>query len=70
MVAHADELEKKVLETLDVASTNGNCKREERARGTSPSFVNQVSSFENSWIGLAFGNNRLYWKARLKQIIW
>ena len=22
----------------------------------------------NSWIGL--GNNRLYWKVRLKQIIW
>ena len=37
MVAHADE-GKKVLEPLDVASTNSNCQREERARGTSPSF--------------------------------
>ena len=38
VVAHTDD-GKKVLETLDVASTKGNCKREERARGTSPSFV-------------------------------
>ena len=33
---------KKVLETLDVASTNSNCQREERARGTFPSFVDLV----------------------------
>ena len=31
MVAHADE-GKTVLEPLDVASTNSNCQREERAR--------------------------------------
>ena len=41
MVAHADK-GKKVLETLDVASTNSNCQREETARGTSPSFVDLV----------------------------
>ena len=41
MVAHADK-GKKGLETLDFASGNSNCQREERARGTSPSFVDLV----------------------------
>ena len=41
MVAHANE-GKKILEALDVASTNSKCQREERARGTSPSFVDLV----------------------------